>query len=208
VASKIKRTPFDIESGGLELEHSLLTFYMCVLDDNGTIIDELDMKLKPDDGKYNLTAEAMKVNGININEHDADPETVTYSEGKKLLLEFTAKNSVGKRTLRPAGHNIGDFDIPMTRHHLGISKEEWNNIFHYRLLDTSPVLTIMQDAGWLPEELGSQDSLVAYYGVTKRKSHVAKNDTLMWVDVYLAMLKSLSDRKNGSSSSDELLMLE
>jgi len=205
---KIKRAATDVETGGLELHHSLLTLYMCVLDDNGMVVDEIDLKLKPDDGRYVLTDEAMKVNGIDIDAHDADPETITYSEGKKRLLAFTAKHSVGKRTLRPAGHNIGDFDLPMIRHHLKISKEEWNNIFHYRLLDTSPLLTAFQDAGWLPEELGSQDSLVSYYGVTKRKSHVAKNDTLMWVDVYLSMLKSLADRKNASSSSDELLMLE
>lgn len=207
--AKIKTCPCDVETGGLDLEHSLLTLYMCVLDEDGNVIDELDLKLKPNDGKYNTTQEAMDVNGINLEEHDKDFETLTYAEGKEKLLKFTTKHSSGKRSLRPAGHNIGDFDLPMIRHHLKFSKEEWNNIFHYRLLDTSPILTVMQDAGWLPEELGSQDSLVKYYGVKKLKSHIAKNDTLMWVGVYNAMVKSLRSSKNTlSSNADELLILE
>jgi DNA polymerase III epsilon subunit-like protein len=208
MATKIKRTALDVETGGLELEHSLLTLYICVLSDDGVVEDELDLKLKPDDGRYNLTDGAMRVNGIDIDKHDADQATIGYTEGKKRLLEFAAKHSTGKRSLRPAGHNIGDFDIPFIRHHLKISKEEWSNIFHYRILDTSPLLTILQDAGWLPETLGSQESMATYYGVKKRTAHVAKDDTLTWVDIYNSMLKSLAERKNSYSSSDELLVLE
>lgn len=206
---KIKICACDVETGGLELHHSLLTLYMCVLDDDNNVVDEIDLKLKPADHKIVFEKEAMDVNGIDLEEHLANPETLTYEEGREKFLEFCAKHRTGKRSLRPAGHNIADFDIPMIQTWLKISKEEWREIFHYRLLDTSPILTAMQDAGWLPEELGSQDSMVKYYGIKQLKSHVAKNDTLMWVGVYNAMLQSLRSTKNASaSSSDELLILE
>jgi DNA polymerase III alpha subunit (gram-positive type) len=209
MASKYKRAPLDVETGGLIVgHHSLLTLYICVLSDEGQIVDELDMKLKPDDGKYVVDQEALDVCGINIEEHDKDPSTVTYSVGRRLFLEFCKRNMTGKRSLRPAGHNIAPFDIPMIMANLRISQEEWGEIFHYRHIDTMPIMTVLQDAGWLPDDLGGQESLVKYYGVTPRKAHVAKNDVHMWIDVYLAMVRSLAERKNGGAGTDELLILE
>src|SRR5690606_4956293 len=114
------------------------------------------------------------------------------------FLEFCKRHMTGRRTLRPAGHNIMDFDVPFIRTALGISQEDWDEIFHYRTVDTMPIMTALQIAGWLPEELGGQESLVKYYGVTPRKAHVAKNDTLMWIDVFASMMRSLAERKGGS----------
>jgi hypothetical protein len=209
MASKVKRAPLDVETGGTIIgHHSLLTLYICVLSDEGQVMDDLDLKIKPDDGNVIWEQEALDVNGIDLEEHLADPNTVTYSVARRLFLEWAKRNLSGKRTLRPAGHNIAAFDLPMIMAHLKIGQDEWDEIFHYGLLDTMPLMQAFKDAGWLPDEVGSQDSLVKYYGVPQLKSHVAKNDTLMWVGVYLAMVRSLVERKNGGAGTDELLILE
>lgn len=207
--AKIKICAADIETGGTIIgHHSLLTLYACIVSDEGQVLDEVDLKLKPEDGKYTVEQKALEVNGIDLEEHDKDTATVTYSVGRRMFLEFCKRNMSGKRSLRPAGHNIAQFDIPFIMAALNISQQEWSEIFHYRHLDTMPLLTILQDAGWLPEELGGQESLVKYYGVQQRKAHVAKNDVLMWIDVYMAMKRSLIERKNGGQGTDELLILE
>lgn len=207
--SKYILTPLDVETGGLDTDrHSLLTLYICSLDEDLNVVSELDLKLKPDDGNYVVDQGALDVNKINLEEHDKDPNTVTYSEGKVKFLEFAKQVSKSKRILSPAGHNILGFDVPMIMNALKISKEEWDKVFHYKIVDTLPIVTVLQKAGWLPEELVSQDSLVKYYNVTKRTAHVAKNDTLMWVEIYQNIIKSLKQVKNAGSNSDELLILE
>ena len=186
----MNKMPFDCETGGIDpATSSLLTLYMAVLDSNDQIIDELDLKLKPDDGKYLWTQEAMDVNGINLEEHDK--EAITYSQGKVLLMAFLKKNSPKKRSLRPCGHNIA-FDIGFIQTHL-LSKKEWEDYCHYRVLDTTPIATFMQDIGVWPSKLGSLVSLVEYLGVKKRLAHNAKEDTLMWIDVYVALQRNFKN---------------
>lgn len=211
--ANFKISPLDVETGGTTIgKHALLTLYICILSDEMQIMDELDIKLKPEDGRLvlgeNVEQEALDVNGIDLDEHLADPMTMTYSVGKRMFLEFCKRNMSGKRSLRPAGHNIMSFDVPMIMTALGITQEEWDMIFHYRVVDTMPIMTTLQIAGWLPEELGGQESLVKYYGVPTLKAHVAKNDTIMWVGVFSAMVRSLIERKNGGQGTDELLILE
>jgi len=208
-----KIAPLDVETGGTIIgQHALLTLYICVLSDELQIMDELDLKLKPDDGILelgkNVEQGALEVNEIDLVKHLADPATVTYSMGKRLFIEFCKRNMSGKRSLRPGGHNIMSFDVPFIQAALNITSKEWDEIFHYRVVDTMPLMTALQFAGWLPEELGGQESLIKYYGVPALKAHVAKNDTLMWVGVFGAMTRSLKERKNGGQGTDELLILE
>src|SRR5690606_25809510 len=110
MASRYKIAPLDVETGGTVVgKHSLLTLYICVINEEFQVIDELDLKLKPDDGNYVVDREALEINGINLDEHDKDPATVTYSVGRRMFLEFCKRHMTGRRTLRPAGHNIMDF---------------------------------------------------------------------------------------------------
>ena len=61
---------FDTETGGVRKEMSLLTLYGHILDENLRILDTIDLKIKPDDGIYHLSAQGLGVNNINILEHD------------------------------------------------------------------------------------------------------------------------------------------
>lgn len=198
--------PFDCETGGKSPKTSdLLTLYMAVLDENFKLVDEINLKLKPDNGRIpNVEAEALEVNGINITEHLADPETITYSEAKPKILAMLKKYLKKKgrySNLLPMGHNI-PFDIGYINEYL-IPFEEWNAIIHYRLTDTNPIIGFLKDCGWLPKELGRLESVVDYFGIPKRKAHTAKDDTLMTVDVYKALLALMASKKNGGGQSQQ-----
>ena len=66
---------FDVETGGIGLDKSLLSacFLYCQYDvknDEYEIIDGLDLKIKPNDDVYHVTAQGMQINGIDLVEHD------------------------------------------------------------------------------------------------------------------------------------------
>jgi len=196
--------PFDTETGGLDPKTSdLLTFYMAVMDENFKIVDEIDLKLKPDGGRLPIAeAQALKANGINLSEHMANPATITYSEGavriKALLKKYLKKNG-RYSNLRPMGQNV-PFDLGYTFQYL-IPEEEWKTIVHYVLVDTKPIVDFFKDCGWFPKELGSLGSIVEYLGVPKRSAHNAKEDTLMCIDVYKALRALMDSKKNAGASS-------
>ena len=103
--------PLDTETGGLDPEEGdLLTMYICIMDDNFKLMDELDLQLKPNGGRLpQAQAGALKVNGINIQEHMADPKTITYSEAKPKIIEMLKKHlkKNGRfSNIRTMGHDL------------------------------------------------------------------------------------------------------
>jgi len=195
---------FDVETGGTdENKHSLLQAYFTI-HDKKTLkqIDELDLWLKPDNGEIIAEPEALKITGINLEAHLADPRTVTISEGRKKLEEFLERNKVkGKRkSLMPLGHNVSfDKDFIFTQL---LPKEIWEKNVHYRTLDTFVLVALLQEAGLFPEELGSLGSIVEYLGIPQRKAHTAKDDTLMTVEAYSRMINTLKSLKPGNPGND------
>ncbi len=198
--------PFDLETGGIDPKNnSILTAYFCITDSNLNKIDELELAMMPDDGNINYTQEALDVNGIDIEEHRKI--AITYSEAVVKISDFLKKHSPKQRGIRPAGHNIA-FDIGFLKEQLGIH-DIWESKCHYRVLDTTPVLTFLQDVEVLPSKLGSLESLVTHFGITKLKAHTAKDDVLMWVDVYKSLKNTIKDALlSGDGGGDELSVLE
>ena len=197
--------PFDCETGGLNPDkNTLLTVYMAILNENLEKVDELDLKLKPDNGQYVCDEEALSINKIDIQKHDK--EAVPYSEAIKLIETFLKKHSPKKRGVRPAGHNIA-FDIEFIKRQLKIDKL-WEEKCHYRVLDTTPITTFMQDVGVWPDKLGSLVSLVEHFNVPMLNAHTAKDDVLMWIEVYKQMKIQTKQSLTGPGNNDELSLLE
>jgi len=203
---------YDLETGGLDRNrHSILTAYFVIYNSNWEKLDELELFLKPDDGKIVADSEALEVTGIDLKTHLEDPRTVTYTEGKNILLEKLTKYKIkGKRNhYRPCGQNIG-FDEGFMTTQL-MTEEEWRKLVHYRAIDTLQILTFLQDIGYLPLDLGNLGSQVEYFNIPKGKAHDAKGDVKMTVDVYRAYCKLLMDRKDnvaGLSSNNLLSIVE
>jgi len=202
--------PLDTETGGLNPQTSdLLTIYISVADENFKILDELDLKLKPDNDRLPITeAGAMKVNGINLQEHLEDPTTITYSEAATqiaAMLKKHLKKNGRYSNLIPMGHNI-PFDLGYIFQYI-MPREEWEKYCHYRNIDTNPIVWLMKDSGWWPSDLGNLGSVVDFLNLPKRAAHNAKEDTLMTIDVYKKMIEIMKSKKESAGASQDLISL-
>ena len=200
---------YDTETGGLDENlHSLLTAYFAVIDPTTyEIIDELDIKVKPDDGKYNVTPKAMEINGINLEEHDK--VAMTYTEANKVLKAFLVKNKIkGKRIhYISLGQNVS-FDIRFLNATI-LSKEDYKGAgIYYGQLDTKAIVDFLKIIGIFPKNMRtSLVDIVDHLNLPKRKAHEAKDDVLMTVDVFKGLGDIFKERKNSASSLKTKLIL-
>lgn len=203
--------PFDSETGGFNPSTAdLLTVYVSVMDEEFKICDELYLKLKPDGGRLPIAeAGALKVNGIDIQAHLADPETITYSEAKikmVTLLKKYLKKTGRFSNIRPLGYNV-PFDIKWLQAHL-LPLEEWESILHYKHVDVMQNVDFLKECLWFPKDLGSLGSVVEYLQLPKRGAHNAKEDTLMTIDVHKKLLEIMESKRDGGSAQDLISLLE
>ena len=150
----------------------------------------------------------MRVTGINLETHLADPKTVTYEEGAKLLLALFERNKVkGKRkSLRPYGQNI-QFDINFVTAQL-IRSDIWSKYVHHNPIDTLRICTFLQDIGFLPDNLGKLESMVRHFDLPLGEAHNAKADVKMTMEVYKAMRKMLINMKSNNLGTISSSLLE
>jgi DNA polymerase III alpha subunit (gram-positive type) len=201
---------FDCETGGLDpIKNSLLTAYFGVYNSQFDLIDELDLQLRPQDlSQLNVHPTALKITGINLEEHLSDPQTLTYQQGKDKLIKLLEKNKIPKkrRSFRPCGQNI-EFDINFIKNQL-LEDEIWGKYVHYNTIDTLRILTFLQDIGILPVDLGKLESLVNYFNIPMGQAHNAKEDIRMTVEVYKAMGNLIKGKKTEMSGISTNSLLE
>lgn len=203
--------PFDSETGGFDQKTAdLLTLYVGVADEEYKIIDEIYLKLKPNDGRLPIAeAGALKVNGINIQQHLADPETITYAEAKVkvvTLLKKHLKKNGRYSNIEPLGYNV-PFDLRWMQEYI-LSAGEWETILHYKFTDVMQNVDFLKKAGWFPRDLGNLSSVVDYLQIPKRAAHNAKEDTLMTIDVHKKILEIMKSKRDGGSAQDLISLLE
>jgi len=202
---------FDSETGGLNPKTSdMLTLYICIVDEELKILDELYLKLKPDGGRLPIAeAQALKVNGIDIQAHLADPETITYSEAKVKIVTLLRKylKKTGRfSNIRPFGYNI-PFDTKYVQEYI-LPQDEWEALLHYKTMDVMQSVDFLKECGWFPKDLGSLTSVVDYLQIPKRAAHNAKEDTLMTVDLHKKIKEIMLSKRDGGSAQDLISLLE
>lgn len=182
-----KYIAFDLETGGLEPEKvSVLTGYFAVLDEKLNITMELYLQTAPKSGIYQVTAQALEINNIDLIEHDRD--AITEEAGGTELFNFLKEASGnGKTKLVPIGQNVNyDIDCVFAKF---MSKNSWEQFVSYRKLDTAGAAEFLKAAGLLPESIsGSLGSLVEHYNVPREVAHTAYGDTKMTINVLKEML--------------------
>jgi DNA polymerase III alpha subunit (gram-positive type) len=173
---------YDTETGGTDPSFSLLTLYIRVIDQEYNLIDDLYLRIKPDNGIYKTTPQALSKNGINLEEHDKI--AITESAAKVLLLNFLSRNTNdGKYRLHPSGYNI-PFDDRFINAHL-LDSQTWFNHISYSHVDMFPLVNALYVAGLLPGNVGNRlTDVAAYFGVNTDGAHDAKNDILLTVEVF------------------------
>ena len=200
---------YDTETGGLEAGvHSLLTAYFCVLNpETFEMIDELDLKVKPNNGKYNVTPKAMEINGINLEEHDK--VALTYAEANKALKAWLDKNKIkGKRNhYISLGQNVS-FDIGFLKATILPEADYKAAGIYYGQLDTKAIVDFLKIIGIFPQTMQtSLGNIVDHLNLPKRKAHEAKDDVLMTVDVFKGLVDLFKERKDSASSLKTKLIL-
>jgi oligoribonuclease (3'-5' exoribonuclease) len=205
--------PFDCETGGFNPKTSdLLTLYICIVDEEFKLCDELNLKLKPDGGRLPVVeAQALAINKINIQEHLANPETVTYSEAKAkivaMIRKYLKKNG-RYSNIRPMGYNV-PFDTKWCQEHL-IQPDEWESMLHYKSVDVMAAVDFLKEVKWFPQNLGSLGSVVEYLQLPVRGAHDAKEDILMTLDVHKKLIEIMASKKenSGTGGGDLISLLE
>lgn len=202
---------FDTETSGTNPKiHSVLTAYFGIYNENLEFVDELELFLKPDSGEIIAEDQALKINGINLQEHLNNPKTITYSQGKEVIMDFFQKHKPkGRSRLRPSGHNI-EFDKNFLFNQI-IGEEDWSKYIHHNSIDTLRIVTFLQDINMLPSDVSRLSDLVEHFGVPKRDAHDAREDVKMNVELYKKMKEMLTQTKNNSAlvaGSDLLKIVE
>jgi len=177
----------DTETGGVTPETSLLTAYLAILDENLLVVDDLNLRVKPEDGNYVVTAQALAINKIDLIEHDK--VAMTYKAAKGVLYDFLYRNCMDKHEkLIPVGHGTA-FDVKRVVTHL-ISQGSWETFVSYRTLDTSIAAQFLRAAGRFPDSVsGSLGSLVGHFKLPSQgELHDARVDTLQTVSVLRELL--------------------
>jgi DNA polymerase III alpha subunit (gram-positive type) len=202
---------YDVETGGLSPETTdLLTLYGAIVDEDMKIIDEIDLKLKPEGRLPVAEAKALEITGIDIQKHLADPNTITYTQGKDklvILLKKYLKKKGKYSNISPMGYNILGFDNGFTQYHL-LDKSTWDSIFHYKSLDVMQEVDMLKRHGWLPPSVGNLLSVVDFFGVPRGQAHVAKDDILMTIAVWGKIHDLMESKKNGGATTDLISLLE
>jgi DNA polymerase III alpha subunit (gram-positive type) len=189
----VRYLAFDLESGGIPDGCSVLTAFFQVLDENMQEIDSLHLHVKPNDGVYHCTAEAMDINKINLIEHDKT--AITYSDAGQKLRNFLVKNSDnGKVKLIPMGKNING-DINWVNESM-LGKKTWNMYVSYRIWEVTTLALACQSRGKMPHDMSiSLGSLVEYFGIMiPGDLHNERYDTLATVRVSEALLDLLCEQ--------------
>lgn len=128
MTKKIQYFIVDAETGGkYAKEHSLLTLYGQILNKNLNVVDEIDLVVKPDDGIYRISADALETNKIDLIEHTK--KAITYSEAKQKLEHFIIKNRGFNEAAKimPVGWNL-KFDIGFILEHV-MDQVLWDKYF-------------------------------------------------------------------------------
>lgn len=179
----------DTEHGGfVEGEPlTLLEAYLGVFDSDFKLIDELLLKVRPEDGVYQVVGEALGVNKIDLHKHDK--ESITFKEAKPLVYTLIHKHSnAGANKLIPLGHSV-EGDIKLIRNNI-ISPGAWDKHVSYRIVDSAVIAQFLKLQGKLPMDLrGSLFSLCEYLGVRLNDAHTAKADAVASAMTVKEMLK-------------------
>ena len=200
----------DSETGGKNPKTSdPLTIFMSLMDNDFKVLAELDLKLKPNDRLPIVEEKAMEVNKIDLQKHLSDPNTITYKEAHKKIVDFVTPyfKATGRAVkITILGQNVG-FDLDFIWEHI-IDKQSWEKIFSYNVEDTKDVCLFLKRCGWISPECGSLASLVEFFGVPKLTAHEARGDVEMTVQVYKKMIALMESKKNSGNSQDLITLLE
>lgn len=180
----------DTETGGLNPnQHSLLTIGLSVVDGD-RVIDNLEIGIKRK--SYCVTAEALKVNKINLTDLD-----VPIEKAFPMIVNFIISNFQNQKVTL-AGHNV-NFDISFLKvfweeclkEHPHLYNYTFNKIFDYHTIDTMHIANFLKDCNILKVKNVKLETLCNELNITNQDAHTALSDAIATALVYDKMVKMI-----------------
>ena len=86
---------------------------------------------------------------------------------------------------------------------------DWEKYCHYgKKIDTYPIVTFLQDIGYLPMDLGRLTSLVEYFKIPMGQAHNAREDIKMNIEVYKKIKELMKMKKMEIANANHNSLLE
>jgi DNA polymerase III epsilon subunit-like protein len=179
----------DVETGGLDKDkHSLLTLNLTILSEDLDTMEELDLCIKHD--TYHVTAEALRINKINLIEHDAKATSIVIAQTliDNMLSPYTRSY---KTQLMLLGHNPS-FDRGFME--ATFKSYIWQKAVRYHMLDSVSGAVLMKYFGKMDKDQSVKlEKLTQLFGIP-HDSHTARGDNQAAVAV-LKKFKEMIDGK-------------
>ena len=179
----MKLLGIDTESGGISTDYDLLTLSLNVIEDY-EIIDTLNLLVKPDSvsgrTQYFVQGEALRVNGINLGQHDLD--AICYREAKQMIFGWLDGMHQEHGKLMPFGNGIAR-DIQMITKYT-ISSKSWDMFVKRNPIELTSIGNCLKLMGLIPEDQSlSLKNIATYFGaeIDEEKVHTAEYD--VWLGI-------------------------
>jgi len=171
----------DLETGGVDIETSILTAAFVVTDSEFEILAKEHWAVMPDNGRFLVDAGGMAKNRLDLIKLAEVAQS--YSEASHNLRELIKKwSDDGKNKLIPAGYGV-IFDVNHIQHHW-LKKSNWEQFCSYRILDVRCAIQFLNACGVIKFK-GGLEECVEKFGLKKPdlEFHDALSDTLYCIEV-------------------------
>lgn len=185
----------DTETGGLDpIENSLLSIGLVVWQDY-RILDKIEILIN--DGKLNVTENALQINNINIERHKNI--ALIPKDAITLMDAFLSKHFSRFEKITLAGHNI-NFDINFLKAFLLTNGISFGERFSHRSIDTSSILYFLYLAGKLEANINSSSSAFNKFNIQISDRHTALADALATAELFSKLLKQIEGQEDRNKS--------
>lgn len=174
----------DTETGGIDpSKHSLLSIGMVAWSAEDGILGSLELFIKHDN--YDITKEAILINGFNLDVHNSISLSPKEVIGK--IVEF--KETYFSRNELPTliGHNI-QFDTNFLKVFLIKNNRSFNPLFSHRMIDTNSILKYLIISGKIPKEIKNLSDAIRFFNIKIKNRHSALDDCLATVSLFESMI--------------------
>lgn len=149
----------------------------------------LDLKIHP--GDYEISAESLKITGIDIEEHKTHAVEPGYAIG---VLQQFIKNENGPYRANVCCHN-SPFDKAWVMEMFEREKQEFGKTFHFIWEDTMPIFKSLASRKVINPPNFRLDGLCTYFGIPLGRLHDAVEDCNMTIELYKVWHKMTEELK-------------
>ena len=175
----------DTEDGGIGDDLSILTLGMVFLNDQLEKVEEVHLKLIPDNKIYHVTASGMSVNKIDLVQ--LEKEGISYRDAGTKIYKLLSLYYTKSSRITVVGKGIHG-DLSKIWKHL-IRRDSWETFCAYSPIEISSVVKFLVVIGKLPHDMpDSLEGMGEYFGLDTSEIHDALFDARLTAQVWIQLI--------------------